>query len=343
MARFTPTHEPPDFPDEELLPEGPAPSGRQLLRMFIPVALAIVVFITALMLVLKFLVIPAMERGDPAAQARGVATLGALQTQQAVTRTQQALTPQPTGQPSATPRPVATPQPASQPTVAPAAAAVPPVTQANSALTTVAVPATAETKTSSASTPVVQPATNATQPTASTAATTPAPALAATPVQLTIDDTGNAPSQPPGATKPAAVPASEPTVDPVAQAEVQQTYAHYWQQRALAFRDLEPSLLIEVAAGPELDALTSKIDQLRSEGRAIRTHVIHHVVALPTAPKEAVVADEYEDLSIYVDAVAKTPLDPANPDPQTGPIVKVRKLLQKLDGAWKVTGSEVYD
>ena len=43
MARFTPTHEPPDFPDEELLPEEPAPTGRQLLRMFLPVAAAIVV------------------------------------------------------------------------------------------------------------------------------------------------------------------------------------------------------------------------------------------------------------------------------------------------------------
>src|SRR5437879_8078523 len=116
MARFTPTHKPPDFPDEELLPEEPAPSGRQLLRMFIPVAAAIVVFITSLLLVLKFLVIPAMERGDPAAQTRAVGTLGALQTQQAFTRTQQALAPQTTPQPASTPRPVSTVQPASQPT-----------------------------------------------------------------------------------------------------------------------------------------------------------------------------------------------------------------------------------
>src|SRR5438128_6283662 len=155
MARFTPTHEPPDFPDEELLPEEPAPTGRQLLRMFLPVAAAIVVFITALLLVIKFLVIPALERGDPTAQARGVATLGALQTQQAVTRTQQALAPQPTAQPAATPRPVATVQPASQPTAAGAAVVVPPATQANQATTTVAVPTAADTKTSSGSTPAV--------------------------------------------------------------------------------------------------------------------------------------------------------------------------------------------
>src|SRR5262252_3177055 len=108
MARKTPTHEPPEFPDDELLSDEPAPSGRQLFRMFLPVAAAIVVFITALMLVLKFLVIPAMERGDPNAQPRALATIGALQTQQAVTRTELALTPQTTPQEVSTPRPAIT-------------------------------------------------------------------------------------------------------------------------------------------------------------------------------------------------------------------------------------------
>lgn len=338
MARYTPTHEPPDFPDEDLLPEEPAPSKPQLLRMFIPVALAIVVFITALMLMLKFLVIPAMERGDPAAQARGVATLGALQTQEALSRTEQALARQATPPPASTPRPVATTQPASQPTMVPAAGAVPPANQANPETTTALAPATADTKTSSVSTPVVQPATTAAQPTISAAPATQAPALPATPGQATIDP-GSAPTQSPGVAAPLAV----PTVDPVAQAEVLQAYAHYWQQRTLAFRDLDPSLLIEVAAGDELAALTSGIDDLRSQGRAIRTHVLHHLVALPTAPGEAVIADEYEDLSIYVDFETQAPIDPANPDPQTGPTVKVRKLLQKLDGIWKVSGSQVYE
>src|ERR671926_257108 len=100
MARFTPTHEPPELPDEEPLAEEAAPSGRQLLRMFLPVAAGIVLFISALLLVLKFLVIPAMERGDPAAQTRALATIGALQTQQAVSRAEPALTVQATPQPA---------------------------------------------------------------------------------------------------------------------------------------------------------------------------------------------------------------------------------------------------
>jgi hypothetical protein len=338
MARFTPTHEPPDFPDQELPPEEPAPGGRQMLRMFIPVAVAIVVFIGALLLVIKFLVIPAMERGDPAAQTRGVATLGALQTQQAVTRSQQELTPQTTSQPVGTPRPVATAQPVSLPTPAAAAAIGAPAAQATAAPTTAARPTTAETNTSPVSTTVTQPATSAALPTTNAAAATPAPASLATPVQLTLD-TGNAPTQVPSLAAPVAL----PTVDPVAQAEVMQAYSHYWEKRTLAFRDLDASLLTDVASGDELAALTSRINDLRSQGQSVRTHVLHHFVALPTAPAEAVVADEYEDLSIYVDFETKTPIDPSNPDPQTGPIVKVRKLLQKFDGVWKVSWGEVYE
>lgn len=307
MAHGTPTHEPPESPDDELLPEEPAPTGRQLLRMFLPVAAAIVVFITALILVLKFLVIPAMDRSDPAVQARALATIGALQTQEAVTRTQRTLTPEPASTPppvSAAQPQVATAQPVAQPTPVPTAVGAP------------------------AATPV----------TASNGSTTaPPPPSSATPVQPDID-TGDVP-----ASSASAEPLAAPTVDPVAQAEVLQAYAHYWQQRTLAFRDLDPSLLADAAAGPELDALTSGIEQLRSEDQAIRTHIIHHVLALPTAPGEAVIADEYEDLSVYVDFQTKAPIDPSNPDPQTGPTVKVRKVLQKLDGVWKVTASVRYE
>ncbi len=314
MARGIPTRKPPEFPDEELLPDEPAPGGRELLRMFLPVAAAIVVFIAALMLALKFLVIPAMERSDPAVQARALATIGALQTQEAVTRSEQALTPQPTTTPQplgTAERPVPTAQPVTQATVAPTVVGVS-VATGNQAPTAMAT------------------ATAAIAPT-----TVPS---SATPVQLAID-TGNMPAQPDAA----AVAAPVPTVDPVAQAEVQQAYAHYWTQRTLALRDLDSSLLPDVAAGDELAALTSRIDDLRSQGRAVRTHVIHHVVALPTAPDEAVVADEYEDLSIYVDFETKAPIDPSNSDPQTGPVVKVRKLLQKFDRVWKVSWGEVYE
>jgi hypothetical protein len=311
MAGRTPTHEPPEYPDEELPPDERAPDARQLLRMFAPVAAVIVVFILGLLLVLKFLVVPAMERSDPAVQTRALATIGALQTQEVATRAQQAPTPQPTLQPTSAPRPVQAQAP-----------------QVTSTVTGV-------------DQPTGGTATQATTPTARPpAAETPARAQESpsAPVQLSIDG-GNVPSEPDAVA--GVVPA--PTVDLGAAAEVQQAYAHYWTQRSLALRDLNPSLLTDVAAGDELATLTSRIDDLRAQGRAVQSHVIHHVVALPTAPDEAVVADEYEDLSIYVDFETKSPIDPSNPDPQTGPTVKVRKLLQKFAGVWKVSWGEVYE
>jgi hypothetical protein len=313
MAGRTPTQEPPEYPEEELSPEEQAPDARHLLRMFAPVAAVVVVFTVGLLLVLKFLVVPAMERGDPAVQTRALATIGALQTQEVATRAQQAPTPPPTPQPASTPLPVQ---------------AVQPAPQATSTRTSI------DSGAGAAATLVTTPA--ATPPSAETPAS--AQESPGAPVQLSID-AGNVPSEPNAAA--GVVPA--PTVDPVAAAEVQQAYAHYWQQRTLALRDLDPSLLTDVAAGDELAALTSRIDDLRAQGRAVQSHVIHHVVALPTAPDEAVIADEYEDLSIFVNFETKAPIDPSNPDPQTGPTVKVRKLLQKFAGVWKVSWGEVYE
>jgi hypothetical protein len=307
MARGTPTHEPPDYPDDELLPDEPPPGPRQLLRLFLPIAAAIVVVIVALTLVLKFLVVPAMERSDPAVQARALATIGALQTQEVVTRAEQSSASQPTPELRSTPGPTQALQPAAQPTAVPTAG-------------------------------VAQPQANPAQRTTADQSSAVAQGSTSTSAQATVDN-NDTPANQTAATGPLAV----PTVDPVAQAEVQQAYARYWTQRTLAFRDLDSSLLNDVAAGPELTGLTSEIEQLRSEGRAISTHVIHHVVALPTAPGEAVVADQYEDLSTYIDFETKEPIDPANADPQSGPVVSAREVLQKIDGVWKVTGGQVDD
>ena len=316
MARGTPTHEPPDYSDDEPRFEEPAPDARQLLRMFLPVAAAGIVVVLAVLLALKFLVIPAMERTDPAVQERALATIGALQTQEVVSRAQQAATPQPTPQLSSTPRLPQAAQPVAQATVGPTSVAVAAPAQTTPAQTLVATPAIAGTA-------------------------APAQQGETTPPQLSID-TGDVPDDE-NAQGELGGPLTVPTIDPVAQGEVQEAYSRYWTQRALAFRDLDPGLLVDVAGAGELASLTNGIDQLRVEGRAVQTHVIHHVIALPTAPGEAVVQDEYEDRSIYIDPQTREPIDPTNPDPQTGPVVKVRKVLQKLDGVWKVTASVRYD
>lgn len=314
MARYTPTHEPPDFPDEERLPEEPAPSKRQLLRMFIPVVLAIVVFITALMLVLKFLVIPAMERGDPAAQARGVATLSALQTQEPVTRTQQALASQVTPQPASTPRPVSTAQPATQLSAVARSTGVSAQTVQPAAQETAA-PTSGGLTTESAGPTPTQPYT---APSGDTAAT---PGLAAAEI-VSLEG----------------CPAPPAPISVALLQELLQAHQLYWSRRTLALRDLDLAPIEEVATGTELSGTAQLIDELRAEGHAIRTNVSHHICVLTATSEQAQIADAFEDRSIYIDAVTKEPLQPPKPDSEKPPVVQEIKVFQKQDGTWKVIG-----
>jgi len=292
--------------------------------MFLPVAAAIVVFIGALLLVIKFLVIPALERGDPTAQARGVATLGALQTQQAVTRTQQALAPQPTAQPAATPRPVATAQPAAKPaeqantTIAPAAAVQP-----NAAAVGVSTSPTAASVSTTTSSPQANGQSTDLQPTPTAASSQPTSTAG-------LDMAG-------------ACPAPTAPIDSAATQQLLAAHQLYWSERTLALRDLDISPMEDVAVGKGLTGMQQWIDDLRSKDRAISTHVRHHVCVLWAKTDQAVVSDEYEDLSVYIDPISKQPLDPSTPTPQTGPIVKVRDLFQSDGGTWKWAGSEFYE
>jgi len=122
-----------------------------------------------------------------------------------------------------------------------------------------------------------------------------------------------------------------PTVDPVLADEVSQAYQHYWQVRAEALFDLDPSRLPEVMAGEHLAAAEQLIDELRSEGRAIVTDVDHHYAVVRASPDTAQIADTYVDQSIYVDPQSHSPLTgPAND--------KLQELyeMNKIDGTWRV-------
>jgi hypothetical protein len=107
MARPT-THEPKHLPDE--IPTRPV---RGSVRMLLIGAAGVIVVLGALVGALKFLVIPGLEGSDDGSYARVQATIGALQTQQAVG-------PRPVTAPpaAATVQPTLAPKPA--PTAAPA-------------------------------------------------------------------------------------------------------------------------------------------------------------------------------------------------------------------------------
>src|SRR5689334_12103652 len=156
---------------------------------------------------------------------------------------------------SAPPAPVAavpTTVPASVPTVS-AAPTTPPQTLA---------PAT------------LLPAANPTAAPRPTAAPTPASTAQPTPLATS-------------ATQPATAPASQtadqsplPTVAPELRREVETAYSQYWDARAQATWALDPSPLDNVATGDELLALRRDVDELRGEGRAIRTEVQHQYTVL---------------------------------------------------------------
>ena len=80
--------------------------------------------------------------------------------------------------------------------------------------------------------------------------------------------------------------------------------------------------------------MTRRIDELRSENRAIKTDVDHEIHIVQVSPDAARVVDDYISNTIYVDPITKQPLsEPASDE------LRVLYQLQKLDGTWKVVDS----
>jgi hypothetical protein len=171
-----------------------------------------------------------------------------------------------------------------------------------------------------------------------TLAATPAPtplvvATAVAPTATTPPAT--APPATPQPTPPAASPTTvatpRATVSPELATEIGDAYETYWQVRAKALYDLDPSSLSEVMAGDHLAAAEELIAQLRTEGRAIQTDVTHNYAIIRATSDEAEIADEYTDESIYVDINSHQSL--------TQPLavlVKEQYQMNKIDGTWRV-------
>ena len=128
-------------------------------------------------------------------------------------------------------------------------------------------------------------------------------------------------------------------VDPSLAQEVQSAYAVYWARRleATYTRDMAP--LEDVVAGQELTGSQQYLEQLRADGHALGGGVEHHPVLLSATGDEALIFDQYEDHSYYIDPATKVPLEP----PLSGVTNSVTFRLQKISGIWKVTGGSVND
>jgi hypothetical protein len=126
-------------------------------------------------------------------------------------------------------------------------------------------------------------------------------------------------------------PSPRPTVDPALAEEVSRAYEHYWQVRAEALFDLDPSHLPDVMAGDHLAAVQKLITELQSEGRAIQTDVEHHYAVSGAAGDRAEVTDTYISNSVYVDLATRAPLSEPTAD-HVGETYE----LSRLGGTWKV-------
>ena len=153
-----------------------------------------------------------------------------------------------------------------------------------------------------------------------------------------------------GAAQPTAAPGSQaaeqsplPTVAPELRREIETAYTQYWDARAQAVWTLDPVPLADVATGEELVALRRDVEQLRTDGRAIKAEVQHQYVVIRVDGDVAQVLDRLRDFSIYVDPASKQPLPgQVRPDENNAPLTTSLYFLRNVDGTWRVERGEAY-
>jgi hypothetical protein len=129
-------------------------------------------------------------------------------------------------------------------------------------------------------------------------------------------------------------PAATPTVDPVLAAEIGRAYEAYWRVRSQAVLQLDPTHLADVMDGEHLAAIGDRIEEMRAEGKAIKTRVALNYTVVEASEVTASVVDRIEDNSYYVAPGTEQPLTEPAAD-----VLLVMYRLQKISGVWKVVDS----
>jgi hypothetical protein len=136
------------------------------------------------------------------------------------------------------------------------------------------------------------------------------------------------------AAQPSPTPTPPPSVEPTLAAEVSRAYENFWRVKSQALLDLDQSHLADVMDGDYLSTVNQRIDDLRSEDRAIKTHVILNYRVVEATQRAASVIDDFEDDSIYVKTGTEEPLSEPVADQLT-----VLYKLENFSGTWKVVDS----
>jgi hypothetical protein len=154
------------------------------------------------------------------------------------------------------------------------------------------------------------------------------------------------PAQPVLTVVPQATPTAPPQASPSATAiplalrqEIIDSYMRYWAVVADAAFRVDDSQLPEVAAGEELERQRRGIADLRNQGHAARIVVDHQFGIGDATQSTATVFDKYESRSYFIDPKTKEPLGQTPEKPET---VRMSFVLQRIDGAWRVTDGQVY-
>ena len=178
-------------------------------------------------------------------------------------------------------------------------------------------------------TPLIVVLAPATTPTSATLAVSQAPLRepSATPTQVPVPQ--------PGLTK-APSTAPTPTVDPVLADEVGKAYVQFWRVRSQALLELDDSHLGEVMDGQYLTDIEHLIEQLRVEGRAIKTQASLNFNVLQINGSFARLIDHVDDKSVYV----KLGTEDAINDPELDNFT-VLYTLSKSSTIWKVVDSAI--
>jgi hypothetical protein len=125
-----------------------------------------------------------------------------------------------------------------------------------------------------------------------------------------------------------------PVGDQALSNEVLQAYHQFWQVRAQALYELDPSKLVSVTAGTLLEGERRAIEDLRAQNQAQQVDVDHNARVLHASAEESAVEDVYLSRTVRVNAESKERLEAT---PSTSWRVAYR--LRKLDGVWKVVDS----
>lgn len=137
----------------------------------------------------------------------------------------------------------------------------------------------------------------------------------------TVADTSSTPTVP------------QPTATPDPEAEVLAGYERYWEVYAEALRNRDDSRLDEVMTGPRLERGLQEIAGLVADDRAVEQVVHLNPIVVEIVGDQAVVFDEYENFSYYVDPATHQPL---RPTPSTPQVLRDTVTMHRIDGVWKV-------